>query len=328
MATIYKRGKRWYLNYTVEGKRRQKSLGACSEIEARVALSAAEIEIRTGENPLTPQTEYRLTDILPEVHEWYQLRHPASYERTLIFQGHLLPYFGNVHLTEINTPLITKYQTSRMEAVSIPTINKEVGHLQKLLNLAVEWELIAKNPLASKNWKLENPESKPPRYFEKRELQRLYEFHPESAPLWQILAGTGMRRKEAMNLKWVDIKDGELHILSTSQRRNKTGKWRQIPMSPNVKKALSQLPRDSEFVFPQMDHRNFSRKFERHLQRLNIKNASLHTLRHTFCSHLASNGVPLRTIQILAGHSSFSTTERYAHLAPKHLHDAVQGLDL
>jgi hypothetical protein len=39
-------------------------------------------------------------------------------------------------------------------------------------------------------------------------------------------------------------------------------------------------------------------------------------LRHTFCSHLAMNGVPARSIQELARHQSMLTTERYMHLSP------------
>ena len=42
---------------------------------------------------------------------------------------------------------------------------------------------------------------------------------------------------------------------------------------------------------------------------------AVHILRHTYCSRLAGAGVPARSIQALAGHSSITTTERYMHLA-------------
>ncbi len=51
-----------------------------------------------------------------------------------------------------------------------------------------------------------------------------------------------------------------------------------------------------------------------------------HILRHTFCSHLAMRGAPSRVIQALAGHRSITTTERYMHLAPHAMEDAVQLL--
>jgi len=62
------------------------------------------------------------------------------------------------------------------------------------------------------------------------------------------------------------------------------------------------------------------------LEHCGIKGASLHTLRHTFASHLVMNGTDVYTVQKLLGHSSIKTTEIYAHLAPDFLKAAVQKL--
>ena len=51
-----------------------------------------------------------------------------------------------------------------------------------------------------------------------------------------------------------------------------------------------------------------------------------HTLRHTFCSHLAMRGVSAVKIQKLAGHAKLSTTQIYMHLAPSTLDDAIEAL--
>ncbi|GAB3046849.1 hypothetical protein GCM10027214_06000 [Stenotrophomonas tumulicola] len=54
---------------------------------------------------------------------------------------------------------------------------------------------------------------------------------------------------------------------------------------------------------------------------------SLHRLRHTFCAHMVIAGVPLRRVQILAGHSDYATTEKYyAHLTPEGDDEAVAKL--
>jgi len=53
-----------------------------------------------------------------------------------------------------------------------------------------------------------------------------------------------------------------------------------------------------------------------------------HELRHTFISHLVMQGVPLRTVQVLAGHKTIAVTEQYAHLAPDHLSNTVSRLNL
>jgi site-specific recombinase XerD len=50
-------------------------------------------------------------------------------------------------------------------------------------------------------------------------------------------------------------------------------------------------------------------------------------LRHTFCSHLAMKGAPARAIQELAGHRDLATTQKYMHLSPSAVADAIRLLD-
>ena len=53
----------------------------------------------------------------------------------------------------------------------------------------------------------------------------------------------------------------------------------------------------------------------------------LHVLRHTFCSHLAMRGAPVKAIQELAGHADLSTTLRYMHLSPSARQGAIALLN-
>jgi len=55
--------------------------------------------------------------------------------------------------------------------------------------------------------------------------------------------------------------------------------------------------------------------------------AGVHTVRHTFCSHLAMRGAPPRAIQELAGHKDLSMTQRYMHLSPAALDAAIRILE-
>ena len=65
-----------------------------------------------------------------------------------------------------------------------------------------------------------------------------------------------------------------------------------------------------------------------HLIRLaGIKHAAIHTMRHTFASHLVMKGVSIRTVQELLGHSSIRVTEMYSHLSTGFKKQEIDLLD-
>ena len=66
---------------------------------------------------------------------------------------------------------------------------------------------------------------------------------------------------------------------------------------------------------------------ERAARKAGLREAGVHRLRHTFCSHLAMHGAPAKAIQELAGHQDLATTQRYMHLSPAAVEGAIRLLD-
>ena len=94
---------------------------------------------------------------------------------------------------------------------------------------------------------------------------------------------------------------------------------------------LASAPRISRWVFTKQDGEKLNvhsleTKFRKQLKRLGIKNANLHTWRHTFASYLMMRSGNIRAVQKLLGHKSIRTTEIYAHLSERHLHHVVSML--
>ena len=112
--------------------------------------------------------------------------------------------------------------------------------------------------------------------------------------------------------------------------KQKTGNTREIPIGDALLSLLKKLPRRSEYVFVNTQ----GRKYQYHLtervkrlgKRIGLPNLTLHTLRHTFISHLVMSGVDLVTVKEFAGHADIKTTMRYAHLAPEHLRKSIGKL--
>lgn len=110
----------------------------------------------------------------------------------------------------------------------------------------------------------------------------------------------------------------------------KGGGSRTVPMAEEIAHGLARHgqrphltgPDDLVFVGPKgrhVDaHRLRPRYYEAQARAGIAPRRTLHQLRHTFATVCASHGIPLRTVQGWCGHEDYSTTERYAHLMPRH----------
>lgn len=349
MAGKYQRGRAWYLNWVdTDGRKQRKSLGPITETEAEAARLAKEQQLGAvaAAGPSFAAWAERYAD-------WHSREYPDSYFRVeQILRCYLVPHFGAVPLLAINRDLADVYKQKRLASgAKHATVIKEWRTLQAALNAAVAFEVVPHNPIAKVKG-VRDLSSKPPRWYTREELAALYAAQAAAQPCttpadqalarqlrwtWQLMANTGLRRGEVIQLEWRDIGQDELIVRSEHEARTKSGRWRQVPISQGARESIEALASErpsaspsaarSGPVAPQIQPPSMTRAFARSIARAQL-DGNLHCLRHTYCSHLVQAGIPLRTVQVLAGHASYSTTEKYAHLAPSTLRDAISGLNL
>ncbi len=256
-----------------------------------------------------------------------------------ILRVHLIPFLGRKKLNKISSEDI-QHLKSRLCKKAPKTVNNILTVLNKLLNVALEWDIINKMPCTIRLLKTQEKEAQ---FHDFDEYSRLIDAAKKTDPqsyLAVLLAGdAGLRCGEIMALEWTDIDFSKRQVLI--QRSDwkgqvtapKGGRSRRVPLTARLTKALKDYrhlrgPR----VLYQDNGQGATQKVVRNLvlraaRRANLANGGVHILRHTFCSHLAMRGAPARAIQELAGHRNLTTTQRYMHLSPAAVEAAIQLLE-
>lgn len=152
----------------------------------------------------------------------------------------------------------------------------------------------------------------------------------------EVLYGCGLRVSELIDLKISDINFKEKFI----KVQGKGKKVRYIPLAEytsemiknyikNVRSKNKINKKYEDFLFLNSRGTSMSRVIvfiiiKELVEKAGIrKNISPHTFRHSFATHLLQNGVDLRFIQEMLGHSSITTTEIYTHLNTDELHNVI-----
>lgn len=182
-----------------------------------------------------------------------------------------------------------------------------------------------------------------------------------------LALGTGLRQGEILGLKWdnVDIDNMEIKVTQSIKQVTVIGadesrEYKTIVQTPKSKNSVRTVPFPSNFVFilkaqeiqqkqdrlkvghsyvddgfvftteigTNIDASNLLRSYKRVLKKANISYKKFHALRHTYATKLFEAGVPLKTVQMLLGHSDISVTANiYTHVMPKEKTQAVEKLN-
>lgn len=325
MATLYQRGESWYLSWSNGERQVRQSLGRITPRQAEEIRSAKEAELRHGVTilPRLPT----LAAFMDGYKEWYAAEHPTT-ARTFGYEIRpILARFGHRPIDKIRPAEIEAWKASRLREVAPETVGKEIRRFKAALRRGIGWEELNANPFAAVSAP-RGARSVAVRFYTVAEIGRLAEL--PRGPLWRFLACTGLRRGEAVRVdqKRDVIADGSMTVIrvesnpdATGKGRTKSGRWREVPLNAAAEASLMELPNRIAECHPD----TLGDWFRKDARKAKV-GGTLHRLRHTFCAHLVMAGVPLRRVQLLAGHADYKTTELYAHLAPEGGSDAVAKL--
>lgn len=350
---IFRKNDNWFIDYRVNGRRIREKIGPnrklAESVYAKRRLELAEkrfLDVRKVCRETFSEFSARYL-------EWIKGR-IRTVKDDMQRVRRLNETFGRMRLTEIDIASAEKYMAQRLQepkkhpyrgrssqalgkhgleeckakTVSKATVNREIACLRKILNKAVEWKLISTNPIHGIKL-FDEREFIRKRYLKPDEIQLLLKScAPALRDIVTFALYTGRRQGEILGMRWqeVDLHNGYVYFPRT--KKKEPDQVAIPPRAHEVLKRLSASPR-CEFVFGKdrgAGPMKYARKqFLKACSQVGISDFRFHDLRHTAVSYMMMNGIDLKTIAELVGHTTAEMVDqRYGHLSPDHKRMATE----
>ena len=341
----------WYGKWRVRDRQVKRRIGFARRTGTREGLTRAQAErelrrkmeagvpaIGTGERRTVEDAGQRLIEHLGSLG-----RKPTTLGTYgSLLRTHLVPQLDGRGLEEIEPEDIERLiARMRQEGAGAKTTRNAVTLLHQIFQFGRRKGWCETNP-CSRVERPEVEENADIRFLTMDEVEALLQavspehaLGPTDRALYMTAAMTGLRQGELLGLRWrdVDWTAGRLRVRQNYVR----GHWgtpksrrgsRSVPMVDRVAGELerhyqrSAYKGDDQLVFPHLHtgevlgHRDLSRRYHKALRAAGVRTVRFNDLRHTFGTHMAAAGVPLRTLQEWMGHRDFKTTLIYADYAP------------
>ena len=297
----------------------------------------------------------------------------SNSSKTKIIHANHLKKFASKHyqrlfIKDVTVIFFERYKKYRKkQKVMAKTINKELYTFREIFQCAIEKEYLTENVLdhvkkekedeaknifrttseiksllARKNFTVEEIKKiKRFRHLNRQEIKHIIRLAKERLgedhwiiPIIITFAHTGIRRKELIELTWlnVDFTKEILYVYSDKQSRKVQKVCRGVYMSSKLKAVLEeQKSRNKErWVFPgpnggQLSVHTLYPTFVRALKDSDYEGIGFHCFRHSFISILADNGAKLQEIGNLVGHTNSEMTAHYTHVTPESIKRAIEN---
>lgn len=327
MSNLYRRGKIWYARFERGGLEIRKALDTDRrEAEIKLRRMLEDRDASKYRRPMRGMTwaEFEQKYLAYSKAEKAHLTHLRDIAAISAMKACFVPH----RPTDLTTESLERFKHFRKaKGKGIATINRDMNALKAMMRKAADWGIIGRDEIpAPKGYKETRGRLL---FYSVKELQKILGACRGAWKTMCLLGGrAGLRRSEMYWLAWEDV-NFETGILSVTPKDGwnpKDYEQRHVPMASDLAIHLKGLKREGRWVLGDRYSLGVMTTFFRRIVRRVGLRGGLHTLRHTFASHLAQAGVPLYTIAKLLGHSSVETTAIYAHLSPKSFRDAIERL--
>jgi integrase/recombinase XerC len=252
----------------------------------------------------------------------------------LFMSEQIIEGFGDVQYSDVRLYLTMLYERK----LARKTVARKISSLRSFYKFLLRENLIQDNPFSLVS--IPKSEKRLPDFFYESELEELFKACVTDSPLGQrnkalleLLYATGIRVSECCQIKLHDLD----MYLATVLVQGKGNKQRYVPFGSFAQEALElyiQYGRndimagkkvDHDFLFVNFRGGPLTTRGVRTILDTIIKQSSLngkihpHMLRHTFATHLLSNGADMRSVQELLGHEYLSSTQVYTHVTKEFL---------
>lgn len=324
-------GKSFVVRYrTPSGRSRYLTVGRYGVLtlaQARKKARKALVQAADGQDPAQARQEARGAVTVAEFAETYMERHSKPHKRTWRedrrrIDSYIKPAIGTVPLHEVTTGELSALHAEIGKSAKVEA-NRVLELFRAIFNKAITWGAVPKatpNPASDFDKFAEQSRDRWVRPSEMPALVKAVEAEENvyiRAAIWLLLL-TGCRRSEILRAKWQDVDwdRRELRIPET-----KAGPARTVPLSEPALSVLEEIPRQRNNAWiicgahKGKRLKGFAKAWRRIRKAADLEDVTIHDLRRTVGSWMATAGVSLHIVGDVLGHQDHTATRIYARLA-------------
>lgn len=334
---IHRSGKKSYvLQRTMGGKQRLITIGDAAILTERIAKDVARrliLRIELGQNPADKKQRGKKTPTYAAfLRHYWEVAAPTWKPSTLEIHDiyrrtHLEHAFAGKFINEISHADAARWHATLTRSAGPGAANRAMEILKAMFSKAEAWGYLPEHSNPFRGVK-RNRGRKIERFLSKAEMARLGTAlaqhrtdKPNEVAVISLLALTGCRRGEILNLTWGEVQGRKLKLTDS-----KTGP-RIVWLGEEARAILDGLPRDKKnrrvFQFDVLPVSAIEWFWRMLRVEAGIEDVRLHDLRHNYASLAARSSETLPMIGRLLGHSQIMSTHRYAHLDDQGLLEAA-----